>query len=149
MTGSTTTDSTTVRVTHSFKVPAERVFDAWLTPDQAGKWLFATDAGEMVRVEIDARVGGTFCFVDRRDGEDIEHIGEYITIDRPHRLVFDFAVPKYSAQKTRVAVEIEAQGTGCVMSLTHEGVLADYAELTRSGWLKILNGLNASLSAWH
>lgn len=142
-------DSTSVRLTHSFKVPAERVFDAWLTPDQAGKWLFATDTGEMVRVDIDPHVGGTFRIVERREGTDIEHIGEYLTIDRPHRLVFDFAVPQFSNQKTRVAVEIESQGTGCVMSLTHDGVLPDYAERTKSGWTKLLDGLSASLSALH
>ncbi|MDB5802598.1 MAG: hypothetical protein JWL63_3537 [Rhodocyclales bacterium] len=143
------TDTKNVRVTHSFKVPADKVFDAWLNPDQAGKWLFATDKGEMVRVEIDARVGGTFRFVDRRNGEDVEHVGEYVTIDRPHRLVFDFAVPQYSPEKTRVAIDIEAQGTGCILGLTHEGVPPDYVERTHAGWAKILDGLNASLSPLH
>jgi hypothetical protein len=28
---------------------------------------------QMVRVEIDARVGGQFVIVERRDGEDVEH----------------------------------------------------------------------------
>jgi uncharacterized protein YndB with AHSA1/START domain len=142
-------ETKSVRVTHSFKVPADHVFDAWLNPTQAGKWLFATDTGEMVRVEIDARVGGSFRFVDRRDGEDIEHVGEYLTIERPHRLVFDFAVPKYSTQKTRVAVEIEAQGTGCVLGLTHDGIWSDYVERTRAGWTQILDRLNACLSPLH
>jgi len=144
-----TTDTGNVRVIYALRQPAERVFNAWLTPEEAGKWLFATDTGQMLHAEIDARVGGTFRFVDHRNGEDVEHVGEYIVIERPHRIVFDFAVPRFNPLKTRVAVEIESQGTGCVLSLTHEGVPEEYADRTRTGWTKILNGLNASLSPLH
>ena len=142
-------DNQNVRVTRNFKLPAEQVFEAWLTPDQAGKWLFATDTGVMVLAEIDARVGGHFRFVDLRNGEEVEHVGKYLTIERPHRLVFEFAVPKYNPQRTRVAVEIESQGTGCVLSLVHQNVPEEYAERTHTGWAKILDGLSASMSALH
>ncbi len=134
-----------VQVTRHFDVPAERVFGAWLDPRTAGKWLFATPGGEMVRVWIDARVGGAFCFVDRRNGEDVEHTGEYLEIDRPRRLVFTFAVPRYSSESTRVNIDVTAQQQGCVLTLIHEGVLADYASRTEAGWNGILDGLAATL----
>lgn len=143
------TDTQNVRVTRDFKLPAEQVFEAWLKPEQAGKWLFATDTGVMVRAEIDARVGGHFRFVDLRNGEEVEHVGEYLTIERPHRLVFDFAVPQYNPQKTRVAVEIESQGPGCVLSLVHQDVPEAFAARTHTGWSKILDALSASMSALH
>jgi len=134
-----------VQVKHRFIASAERVFDAWLDPITAGRWLFATPAGEMVRVEIDARVGGAFCFTDRREGEDIDHVGRYEVIDRPRRLVFTFSVPKFSAEATRVIIDVAAQGAGCELTLTHEGVLPDFTERTVDGWTMILNGLAASL----
>jgi uncharacterized protein YndB with AHSA1/START domain len=134
-----------VRVTHRFTASAERVFDAWLDPQKAGKWLFATPSGQMVRVEIEARVGGAFCFTDRREGEDVEHIGEYLEIDRPRRLVFTFTVAKYSQESTRVTVDIVPQGAGCELTLTHEGVLPDYASRTEAGWTGILDRLAATL----
>jgi uncharacterized protein YndB with AHSA1/START domain len=127
-------------VRRQFDALPERVFDAWLDPNAAGNWLFATDTGEMVRVEIDAQVGGRFVFV-RRDGEDVEHTGEYLEIDRPRRLVFTFSVPKYSAVVTRVSIDITASGAGCELTLTHENVLPEWLEPTRSGWTGILENL--------
>lgn len=77
-----------VRIARHLSAAPERVFDAWLDPVKAGRWLFATPSGRMVRVEIDARIGGSFILVDRRDGEEVEHTGEYLEIDRPRRLSF-------------------------------------------------------------
>jgi uncharacterized protein YndB with AHSA1/START domain len=128
-----------------FDAPPERVFDAWLDSKAAGQWLFATDAGEMVRVEIDARVDGRFIFTDRRAGEDVEHIGEYLQIDRPRRLVFNFSVPKYSTAVTRVTIDFVPDGAGCELALRHEGVLPEWLEPTRSGWTGILGKLANSL----
>jgi uncharacterized protein YndB with AHSA1/START domain len=135
----------TVKLTRVSSSSPERVFDAWLDPNNVGKWFFATPTGTMMRVEIDPRVGGKFCLVDRRDGEDIEHVGEYLEIDRPRRLVFTFGVPKFSSQFTRVIIDIIPSGTGSELTLTHEGVLPDYAEQTKKGWVMILGGLAATL----
>jgi uncharacterized protein YndB with AHSA1/START domain len=133
-------------VTHTFEAPPQRVFDAWLDPKVTGRWLFATPTGKMVRVEIDARVGGRFVFVDRRDGEDFEHTGEYLEIDRPRKLVFTFSVPKFSDISTHVTVEIVPRGTGCELTLTHERVLPEWAERSKAGWGKILTTLASVLA---
>jgi uncharacterized protein YndB with AHSA1/START domain len=136
----------TVRITHRFAASAERVFDAWLDSKTAGKWLFATPTGTITRVEIDARVGGRFSIV-RRDGEEFEHVGEYREIERPHRLVFTFGVPKLSAEMTRVIIELVPRGAGCELTLTNEGVLPDYAERNAQGWTMILDSLDRQLAA--
>lgn len=133
--------SVTVRVSRRFPWPAERVFDAFLDPGVAGKFLFATPEGDMVRTDIDPRVGGRFSFTDRRDGEEVEHTGEYLEIDRPRRLSFRFAVPKYAPDMTRVTIEITPHADGCELVLTHEGVWADFAERTETGWGMILDAL--------
>jgi uncharacterized protein YndB with AHSA1/START domain len=130
-----------VRVTHHFNASPERVFDAWLDPQTAGKWLFATPTGQMVRVEIDARVGGRFVIVDHRNGENVEHTGEYLEIYRPRRLVFTFGVPKYSPLFTQVTVEIVPASSGCDLTLTQEGVPPEYLGRNEEGWIKILIGL--------
>jgi len=134
------------RVTRHYDAPPEEVFDAWLDPQRAGKFLFATPTGKMLRVEIDPRVGGTFNITERRDGDDVEHVGDYTEIDRPRRLAFDFAVPKYSSQRTRVTIDIAPAAVGSKLTLTQEGVMPGYEERTREGWRSVLEGLAAALS---
>jgi len=136
----------TVKVTRRLAATPERVFDAWIDPAQASRFLFKTPTGEMVRTAIDARMGGAFNFTERRDGQDIEHVGEYLEVDRPRRLAFTFAVPKFSAEKTRVTIDLAPQGAGAALTLTHAGVLPDWASRTETGWGMILDGLAASLA---
>lgn len=137
---SNTSAKTQIRVTHRFSASAERVFEAWLDPAQAGRWLFATPTGQMVRVEIDARVAGGFSIVERRDGEDVEHVGKYLELERPRRLVFTFAVPKYSADSDVVEVDIVPLEGGCELTLT-QMLSPEWKEQTRQGWATLLERL--------
>ena len=107
-----------VRVTRRFAASAERVFDAFLDPEKARRFLFATPTGQMVTVEI----------------------------DRPRRLVFSFAVEK-GAKGDRVSIDIVPLETGCELTLTHEmsPEWAEWAEKTREGWTGIVQGLAALL----
>lgn len=135
-----------VSVTRRYDAPPEAVFDAWLDPARARKFLFATPSGEMVRVEIDGRAGGAFVITERRDGEDIEHAGEYLEVERPRRIAFVFAVPKFSTERTHVTIDIVPTGDdGAELTLTHEGVLEGWEEKTREGWGLMLEGLAEAL----
>jgi uncharacterized protein YndB with AHSA1/START domain len=148
-----------VQVTHRYSASAERVFDAWLTPSMASRFFFATRTGNILRCEIEAEVGGSFTVTDRRphsDGDesvfDAEHRGTYIEIDRPRRLVFDFSVPPYTDQPSRVAIDIVPQGIGsCELTLSHDMGDSRYARefeaQTRSGWAKMLATLDKELFA--
>ena len=136
-------DPSAVQISRRYDEAPEPVFDAWLDPEHAGRWLFATPTGRMVRVEMDARVGGRFTITRRDEGDDTEHVGEYLEVDRPRRLVFTFGVPRYDegAPPTRVTVHVEPDRSGCLLTLTHEGVPAEWTAQTLEGWEKILEGL--------
>jgi uncharacterized protein YndB with AHSA1/START domain len=136
-----------VTVSRRFKASAERVFDAWLDPARAGKWLFATPTGTMVRVEIDARVGGSYAVVERRDGQDAVHVGEYLEIERPRRLVFTLSDDESTRTGDRVTVEIVPLDGGCEVTLTHEmrPDMAEHAGRAEEGWTGVLEGLAATL----
>ncbi|HEV2817181.1 MAG TPA: SRPBCC domain-containing protein [Allosphingosinicella sp.] len=142
------TETASVTVERRIAAPPEKLFDAWLDPDQAGQWLFRTPDGSLARCEIDARVGGRFRIDERRGEEIAEHHGEYVELDRPRRLAFDFWT-SFSDERTRVTVAIEPDGDGSLLTLTHEGVWDDWQDKTRQGWTMILDGLASALGDSH
>ena len=136
-----------VLVTRLFRASAERVFDAWLDSRTAGEWLFASPTGRIVCVEIDGRVGGWFYIVDRRDGEDVEHIGEYFEVDRPRRLAFALSVEKYGQSFDRVIIDIVPLASGCMLILTHHmrTGMAGEAGSIEACWSGVLDRLAATV----
>jgi len=143
------TASVVLQIVHRFDASPERVFDAWLDADIARQWLFNDASGEIVKASLDARIGGRFSFVRRSADGDLEHIGEYLEIDRPRRLVFTFAVPAISPEHDRVTIEIVRRGTGCELTLTTEmtpDIYAEWGEQTRQGWSRMLAALDRLLA---
>jgi uncharacterized protein YndB with AHSA1/START domain len=136
----------TIRIARRFSASPERVFDAWVDRETVRQWMLAPAAGEMVRIDIDARAGGSFRFVARRRGEEIEHVGDYLAFDRPRRLVFSWMVPRFSKDATRVAIDLVPAGSGTDLTLAHEGVPQDYKSRTEQGWTAILDAIAAALA---
>ena len=135
-----------VRVTRYFEASPERVFDAWLVPRTLGQWMFGprVRAENVVRLDVDPRVGGSFSLKVERNGELIDHIGHYLEIERPHRLVFTWAVKNDSDDApSEVHIDIDATGSGCVLTLTHrmDAKWSDYSDRTRDAWTTMLDAL--------
>ncbi len=135
-----------VRITRRFAASAERVFDAWVDPRVACKWLFTSTTSEANSTAIDARVGGSWTITDRRDGTDYTGSGVFLEVDRPRRLVFTFGMPQFSPDFNRVIVEIVQDGDGCVLTLTQEGVLPAGEAPARDGWGKMFDILQTILA---
>jgi len=146
------TTPVTLTVTRDIAAPPEAVFDAWLDPAVARRFLFATPDGEMLTCEIDARVGGRALIVERRASGDAHHHLLFDEIDRPRRLVFRFrADPAKEGEWTRVTIDLAAHGDGTRLTLTHEmdPAWAAYEEQTRKGWTMILASLATALEKNH
>jgi len=151
--------STIVRVQRAYACGADTVYDAWLDPQVARRFWFATPQGEIVRCEIEPGVNGRFTIVDRRPLEaaadqfiEVEHSGRFLQLDRPRRIAFSFGLPQFQSHETAVIIDIEPQGDGCELTLRHD--LGPMDEETREmlegaeqGWTLILANLDAALKS--
>lgn len=136
-------------VLHHFDISAERVFDAWLDPAMLGRWMFGPNVREerIVKLSLDPKVGGVFSFVVERNGTEIDHVGEYLEIDRPRRLTFTWGTRDSLPDKSKVLVEIATHGGGCEVKLTHDmsPKWADFVDKAAGSWTKMLDALDRVL----
>ncbi|HVU18536.1 MAG TPA: SRPBCC family protein [Candidatus Didemnitutus sp.] len=137
-------------VMHRFDVPAERVFDACLDPAWVGRWMFGPNVRDerIVRLALEARVGGRFSFVVNRAGTEVDHVGEYLEIERPGLLVFTWATRDALPETSRVIIEITPREQGCDMKLTH--VLgahwSEFVDRAASSWSQMLDALERAIA---
>jgi uncharacterized protein YndB with AHSA1/START domain len=136
-------------VSHQFAFPAERVFEAWLDPEWIGRWMFGPNVRDeqVVRLGTESRVGGKFSFVVNRQGTEVDHVGEYLEIDRPRLLVFTWATRDSLPATSRVIVEITPRDDGCDLTLTHVmgPEWAAFTDRAAGSWRLMLGALDRAL----
>jgi uncharacterized protein YndB with AHSA1/START domain len=134
------TASVTIRAT------AERVFDAWLDPAIASRFLNGANAMPS-EFSNDPVEGGAFRIVmPGENGERHEHEGRYVLIERPHRLIFTWVSVGTGERLSLVTVTLKQTSDGVRVDLVHEGLPDDRQAANHArGWTFILNTLAAQL----
>lgn len=137
-------------VTRRLRAPAGRIYDAFLDRALIGQWMFGARVREerIVRLGNEPRVGGAFSYLVERGGSDIDHVGEYLALERPHRLVFTWSTRDSLPEMSRVKVEITPLDGECVLVLTHEmgPDWAAYVDRSAAAWGKMLDALSSLLT---
>lgn len=135
----TTATLPVVRVQRTYDASPERVFDAWLDPNALAQFM---RPGEKMGCDAvnDPRVGGKFSITMLgSEGNIFPHSGEYLTIDRPRKLVFTWHSKATAMAKTEVTVELKPVGGGKTeLTLTHVGIPQEERENHNGGWTAIL-----------
>lgn len=134
-----------VRLQRSFRTTADELFDAWLTPAVLERWMFGRTVRDedIVHLAVDARVGGRFSFLVRRQGQDFDHVGEYLELDRPRRLAFTWDVGQSRSDGSRVELDLADSDGGVSLTLSHSlpAEAAPYANRTQAAWMRMLAAL--------
>jgi uncharacterized protein YndB with AHSA1/START domain len=141
--------SPTLRMERTFAAPAQRVFDAWTSPEVLRRWWHAEHDWETTLAEVDLRVGGAVRIVMRDPAKDAEYGGggQYLEIDPPRRLVFTWY---WDGNATRQVIEVdfeEADGATTVR-FTHRDLWDEEAVRNHEdGWSNCFDNLDRVFAA--
>ncbi|HEV3235280.1 MAG TPA: SRPBCC domain-containing protein [Candidatus Dormibacteraeota bacterium] len=138
-------DDQVLEVTRRLSAPAAEVFRWWTEPELLRQWMSPVGT---VEAEVDLRVGGAFRIVMRGDGVEIDHVGEYIEVEPPRRLVFTWSSRFTGSKPSVVTVELEPDGEDATqLRLVHSRLPASAVESHGSGWGAMLERLTRTLAA--
>jgi uncharacterized protein YndB with AHSA1/START domain len=134
-----------LRVERRFQASPERVFQAWTTAAELGRW--SSPDQTPAEVHVDLRVGGRYQMaMAAPDGVVHRVVGVYREIDAPRRIVYTWrweTIPDFPETVVTVDFRRRADG-GTDLLLMHEG-LPDTPSGRRHeiGWAASLDKLRA------
>ncbi len=137
-----------VRVERTFAASAEAVFDAWTSPDVMRRWLHCGPDWDTPEAEVDLRVGGEVRVVMRKpDRTDAEARGQYVLIDRPHRLVMTWTFDDDPTNEQLIELSFtESEGATTVL-LVNSRISTDERRAGQDwGWQGCLEQLDRLLA---
>jgi len=136
-------DAGVIEIHRRLPAPIREVFRWWTDPELLREWM--TPVGT-VEADVDLRVGGRLRIVMKGEGRVIEHTGEYLEIEPPHRLVFTWVSPYTGNVPSVITVELHAAGDSLTdLRLVHSRLPDDAARWHRGGWDAMLDRLGGRL----
>jgi serine/threonine protein kinase len=144
------TPETTLRIEQYIPASPERVFEAWVNPDQMGDWYAPTEAFGPTIGQVDPQVGGDYRITMFPPGVAGPHFlsGQYCTFDAPRTLSFTWAHEplKPGWNETQVTLDFQPRGTGTNLVLTHERFRSEPDRRDHlNGWRGCLRRLSQKL----
>lgn len=139
-----------LKLVRQFNVEPEVVFDAFTKPEAMRVWW----TGD-TEFDMDLRVGGTWTISREENGMTLTMTGEYLEIDRPHRLKYTIAMPQFSPNSDTVTIHVTPDKTGgCEVTFVQSGpdIAKELQELpegqtseSEKGWQQ---GFDLMAEAW-
>ena len=135
-------------ITERFLAPVERVFGAWASAEQVGRW-FALGDMHVPEAEVDPRPGGRYRIV-MQETDGTRHIvtGENREVVPNERLAFTW---QWEGRDVVTFVEVEFRaadgGSGTELELVHTQFDSDeWRDMHAQGWNGCLANLRADLA---
>jgi uncharacterized protein YndB with AHSA1/START domain len=129
-------------IVRRIKAPPARVYDAFTRPEIIAKW-WGPDAGPVLQVEVDVRVGGRFRIIFQTlDGERHESIGTYRVVEPGRRLVWDTAWVAFPERESLVTLDFVAIPEGTELTVHHAQLHdEEVRDAHAAGWAGMLDKL--------
>jgi uncharacterized protein YndB with AHSA1/START domain len=140
----------TLTIERTFRAPAERVFEAFTSPEVMRRWWHAERAWETSEAQVDLRVGGAVRVVMRDPAANAEYGGggRYTEIDPPRRLAFTWLWDDDTTTRMLIEIEFEERDGATVVRFTHSGLWNEEAVRSHNGgWNAAFDNLDDALAA--
>lgn len=134
----------------TYPKPPARVFKAFADPKQKRRWYAESESNELIKHEMDFRVGGAECIASRlgpntpRPGFELAATMAYLDIVPDQRIVFSqamtFGGKRISA--ALITMEMVPHEGGTKLICTHQAAFfegADGPEMRKQGWVSLLD----------
>jgi uncharacterized protein YndB with AHSA1/START domain len=137
-----------VRIERTFDAAAEDVFDAWTSPEVMQRWFHCAADWETPTAEVDLRVGGEVQVVMRRpDGTEVQAHGQYVMIDRPHRLLMTWTFDDDSSNEQLIEISFSESDGATTVLMVNRGISTDERrDAQHEGWHGCLDQLERILA---
>lgn len=142
-----------VRIVRKIAVPVERVYDAFVNPEQLVRWM-GPEGFHATRAEVDPQIGGAADIWIAKEGSDAGTFRwEFVEMDPPKRLVFSFAFGgpggELETHRSRMTLEFRERGPEeTELTLTHDRLGAappGGPQGVKTGWTQAVGKLAAYL----
>lgn len=123
-----------ITVMTTVDAPIERVWAAYITPEDIVEWNAASDDWHTTKSTVDLRVGGQFSSrMEAKDGSfGFDFEGTYTKI-LPHQLI------EYSFGDREARVTFEESPEGATVTVSFDAEDENDVEMQRKGWQAILD----------
>ncbi|BAP32227.1 uncharacterized protein CHSO_3190 [Chryseobacterium sp. StRB126] len=107
--------NTPITIQYKINVPAEKVWKVLTDKSEMKSWYFDIQDFELA-------VGKVFNFYEPGGENKYHHQGEILEIIPNQTLKYSWYYPDFSDQKTTVTWELQSEGDGTLVMLTHEDI---------------------------
>ncbi|KMO79382.1 ATPase [Mycolicibacterium chubuense] len=137
-----------VRVRRVLPAVPEVVFDEWLDPEALAEWMCPRPS-RCVAITVEAHVGGRVRFDVDDSGRLVLITGQFLHIDRPHRLRFTWSHSGWADPTATSIVDVAFEPHGAdetLMSIEHSLLPAEGFADHDHGWAVTADQLVTVLS---
>ena len=109
--------SSSLKIVRRFNVKPAVVFDVFTNPDSMKIWWTKNTS-----FDIDLKVGGRWTIMRQTQDAIYIVLGEYLEIEKPHKLKYSYAMPQYSTMIDTISIDMIADGEkGTIMTFEQVG----------------------------
>lgn len=147
---------TMLRLSRTFNVSRQKVFEAWTRPDNLRRWWGVAEGYTTPIAEVDLRVGGRYRLGMKAPGDgDLMVVGGvFKEVNPPSKLVYTWAWENTDPEgpgaipETLVTLEFNEKGDATELVLTHEMFPDEEScRMHQMGWSGMLERLGPALES--